>query len=277
MKNTHEIKENYKREIRSALNDLKTPHGLKKQIPNMLTASRLLSPLLIIPAALTGNLFLASSAALAFGITDMFDGALARRWNAKSNLGADLDALTDKVFAGTLLISGAIFNPYLIGNIILEAIIAGINIKQKISTNVTESTKIGKLKTWALFGLGALGLLGSTTTLLPVILPRLAVLTAAMQGLTIYSYLKKYEKVTPKQVEKEVPKIESEKPQQPVEQETKSKRKALYYQSVNKPTNVIVRPTNQLDQLREASSYLHQLTEPSKKIYETSKVLKKNK
>ena len=118
--NDKKEKTNYKKQIKEALIDLKTPGKRYKQIPNLLTASRLFSPLLIIPAAILGNTTFAAWAAAAFGFTDLIDGALARGMNVKSELGADLDAFSDKMFAGSLLIGGAIFNPILSINIILE-------------------------------------------------------------------------------------------------------------------------------------------------------------
>lgn len=190
------VKEKYKKQLEEALGDLKTPGKRKKQIPNILTASRLLSPLLIIPAAITGNTALAAGAALGFGLTDLVDGKLADKLDARSELGADLDAFTDKIFAGTLLIGGAIFNPFLLANIALELMIAGINLKQKFSGKEPKSTQVGRVKTWFLFGLGGLGIIAPALNLAPALLPGLALATAAMQGATIVSYIKKYDETS---------------------------------------------------------------------------------
>lgn len=186
------VKETYKEQINEAIQDLKTPGKRKKQIPNLLTASRLLSPLLIIPAALAGATTFAAISAAIFGATDLVDGHLARKWDAKSALGADLDAFTDKIFAGTLLIAGAIFNPVLIANIALEMAIAGVNIKQKLSGNESGSTLIGKAKTWVLFALGGLGVIAPAIELSPALIPGLALATSGLQGATLLSYLNKY-------------------------------------------------------------------------------------
>ena len=72
--------------------------------------------------------------------------------------------------------------------------IAGINIKQKLSGKEASSTPMGKKKTWVVFGLGALGLVAPALNLAPAIIPALAVGTAALQGLTIASYISKYNK-----------------------------------------------------------------------------------
>lgn len=202
MKNfKEEIKQTYKKQLNDVINDLKTPGKRKKQIPNLLTASRLFSPLIIIPAALVGNVGFAAAAAIGFGLTDFLDGKLARKWNAKSQFGADLDAITDKIFAGTLLLGGAIFNPLLLINVGLEALIAGINVNEKLAGKKPASTKTGKVKTGFIFGLGALGILAPALSLSPAILPGLALTTAALQGATIASYVKKYHPTNKKNAE----------------------------------------------------------------------------
>lgn len=211
------LKEKYKEQLTEALEDLKTPGRRKKQVPNILTASRLFSPLLIIPAALTGNTVFAAWAAAVFGLTDLVDGTLARKWDAKSELGADLDAFTDKIFAGTLLIGGTIFNPILLLNIALELGIAGINVKQKLAGKESKSTQVGRVKTWLLFALGGLGIVAPALNLAPAIIPGLAIGTALMQGATIASYIKKYSEPTTSG-QKDTPVAET---QQPIYEEQK--------------------------------------------------------
>ena len=256
MTEKEQIKKNYKDQITSSLNDLKTPGKRKKQIPNILTSLRLISPLLIIPAAIVGNTTFAAISAICFGLTDMVDGTLARKWNAKSELGADLDALSDKIFAGTLLIGGAIFNPYLIINILLEMAIASINLKQKFSGKKTGSTNIGKVKTWILFGLGSLGIISPALNISSAILPTLAIGTTIMQTLTIHSYIDKYKEKpnkTPETTNK-TRKLENSSEEKNEEEQPKTK----YYKNVNNKTNVVVKQDDLLEQLRQASAYLHE-------------------
>lgn len=187
---TEELLKKYNIQIAEALSELKTPGQRHKQIPNILTFGRLLSPLVIIPTALLGNSKGAAELAVLFGLTDLADGFIARKWNLSSPLGADLDALTDKVFVGTLLLTGSITNPYLLVNTGLEGIIASINLKQKILDNKPSSTIMGKIKTGAIFTLGGLGVVsGNDKILVP-----LAVTTALLQTMTIASYVKKYDR-----------------------------------------------------------------------------------
>lgn len=191
-KKANELIKKYKIEIKEAMLDLKTPGRIHRQIPNILTCGRLLSPLVIIPTALSGNTETAIKLAAIFGATDFIDGFIARTWNLTSPLGADLDALTDKVFVGTLLLTGAISNPYLLVNTGLEGTIAGINLKQKISGNNSGSTNMGKIKTGAVFTLGSLGVVASSVQELDKVILPLAISTAILQTMTIASYRKKY-------------------------------------------------------------------------------------
>ena len=158
MKKENEVLKHYKKLIDDALNDLKTPGKRHKQIPNILTALRLLSPVIILPLAITGNIPLTLITAGAFAFTDAVDGFIARHWKLQSELGKDLDAVTDKVFSTTLLGAASVSNPLLLLNIGLEAVIALINTNKKLKGYETASTMTGKLKTWALFGLTVVGI-----------------------------------------------------------------------------------------------------------------------
>lgn len=194
---TGELLEKYNDQIKEALTDLKTPGRRHKQIPNILTTARLFSPLAIIPTALSGNSEDAMKLAVVFGLTDFVDGFIARKWNLSSPLGADLDALTDKIFAGTLLLTGAVSNPYLLVNTGLEVVIANINLKQKMSDRKSSSTIMGKIKTGAVFTLGGLSVIAATQQDLDKIVLPLAIGTGFLQVLTIASYKKKYDNNNP--------------------------------------------------------------------------------
>lgn len=189
---TEEIFKIYNEQIKEALTDLKTPGRRHKQIPNLLTLGRMLSPLVIIPSALTGRQEEAIKLSLFFGLTDLADGFIARNWNLTSKLGADLDALTDKIFAGTLLLTGSISNPILLTNTGLEMLIAGVNLRQKFSGKKSGSTIMGKIKTGSVFALGGLGVIaGQNQELNKFVIP-LSVATTVLQTMTLASYVKKY-------------------------------------------------------------------------------------
>lgn len=265
-KETKEILDKYKKDFKEAWEDLKTPGKRHKQIPNILTASRLLSPLAILPAAFSGNVPLTASLALGFGLTDLADGAIARKFELQSELGKDLDAVTDKVYVGTLLIASAFFNPILLCNLGLEGAIAAINIKQKLSGEETGSTMIGKYKTFAVFGLAALGLIAPQVGL-SWLVNVLALGTAAMQGLTIGSYLTKYGKSdkmtkTP-EVSTVVDNMIPDEIKMPGSTKIKSKKKEETPASTN------------LDDLREMSEFLHQEQQNQRPQQDSPKVYRK--
>lgn len=191
------IFKHYKELFKEALNDLKTKGKRHKQIPNILTVLRLTAPFFIIPAAFSGNVALAALLTAGFGLTDFVDGFIARKWNLTSELGKDLDAVCDKVFAGTLLIAASFTNPILLCNLALEGAIAGVNIYKTLKGEEVHSTFVGKAKTWALFSLAGLGLISPLLNL-STPLSIMSGLTSAMQGLTIVSYLIKNDDDTPK-------------------------------------------------------------------------------
>ena len=259
-----EILDKYKKDLKDAWEELKTPGKRHRQIPNLLTASRLLSPLAILPAAFSGNIGLTAGLAVGFGLTDCLDGAIARKFELQSELGKDLDAVTDKVFVGTLLIASAFFNPLLLCNLGLEGAIAAINIKQKLSGEETGSTMIGKYKTWAVFGLAALGLVAPQLGL-NWLVSVLALGTAAMQGLTIGSYLTKYGKSDKMTQTPEITNVVDNMLTNDIklpENMTKAKK-------MEEPSS-----TN-LDELREMSEFLHQEQQNRANQQEQPKVYKK--
>ena len=79
---------------------------MKAQIPNALTAVRVLASLLPL-AALVSAPQTASGVALLVlaiaGITDFLDGKLARAWNVTSRVGQVLDPIADKMILAALL------------------------------------------------------------------------------------------------------------------------------------------------------------------------------
>ena len=80
---------------------------MKKQIPNILTYSRILIIPVIVLVFLYCNQplanFLSAMLFLYASITDFFDGYLARAWHAHSNLGKFLDPIADKLLIATCL------------------------------------------------------------------------------------------------------------------------------------------------------------------------------
>lgn len=163
----------------------------KKHIPNILTGSRLLSPAVLLPLLLTGNYLGAFIALVLFLSTDAVDGFLARKWNCQSEFGAKLDAFSDKIILGTLLIPLIISNPIFLINILFEALISGINVYRKIKGNDVHTIQIGRIKMISLCILIGMGYLNNII-LLPKILLGLPFLsTTILQTISSVFYIEK--------------------------------------------------------------------------------------
>ena len=125
--------EYYKEEFKTNYNKLKNKETRKSQIPNILTLSRLLSPIIIIPLVISGNLKIALIFIILFALTDLLDGYIARKYNYVTNLGIEIDPICDKVFLSSLLIPLILVKNQLIIPVIFEALISitGIINKRK--------------------------------------------------------------------------------------------------------------------------------------------------
>ena len=141
-----EVIKDFINEFNRELKSIKT-EGIKKQIPNMLTLSRAISPLIIIPTILLGRLDIAVIELIIFAITDFFDGRLARKFNCVSAFGVKLDALCDKIFAMGVMIPAIIRYPVLLINLSLELCISYINLLSEYKDNHPKSNIYGKIKT----------------------------------------------------------------------------------------------------------------------------------
>ena len=180
----------YRKEINRALVDLRTPGKRHRQIPNVLTVLRMTAPLFIVPSIIIGNLPMTVALISAFSLTDVADGFIARKFHLTSELGKDLDAISDKIFASTLLLSASICNPILLTNLALEGVISLINANKKLHGQEVRSSLVGKAKTWFLFATAGVGLISPYFKVNKTLKP-LMLMTTGMQLLTVKSYLKK--------------------------------------------------------------------------------------
>ena len=181
-------------DFKSFKTDLKNKN-YKKQIANILTSIRLLSPFILIPLFYFNKLKIAFIMIIIFALTDTFDGYFARKYNAISTFGKYLDAFVDKVFALTILISliikTVIYNNnfyLIIITIILELIISYINLYSFFKELKPSSTKWGKIKTIFLFSLLALLFLNKVINLPSYLLLIFNIITIILQLITIISY-----------------------------------------------------------------------------------------
>lgn len=197
MKKIDKVKKSYN-ELKSlknkALKEFKNKSTRKRQIPNILTASRLFSPIFIIPSALSGNLILTAIFTIMFALTDAFDGYLARKLNCSSEFGRRLDAITDKVFAGSLLIPITILYPLTLIIFILELVIAFINIDSQIENKDPKTNFIGKIKTCLLYPTIILAYLNTIVSINTIFLNSFILITVILQVLASIKYYTDYKK-----------------------------------------------------------------------------------
>lgn len=186
-----EFYEKYKDDIKNCFSDLKDKDKRIKQIPNLLTASRLVAPLFIVPAAFSGNLPLAIFFTMLFEATDFVDGYFARKLDAVSEFGKDLDPIVDKIFATGLALPLVVTNPLIIGNIAMEALIGKINTDSKVKGNVPRTTVLGKLKTGSLsIALACAYIFVAGGFISAAAVNSILVATFGVQALTAYQYKK---------------------------------------------------------------------------------------
>lgn len=193
---------NFKKDLQEFLNgfkqmgsDLINKERRIKQIPNLITLSRLLIASFIPSAAMSGNLVLAAGLTIAAASTDGFDGIAARKLNATSEFGKNLDPVCDKFFAAILTIPLMIKLPTIasIGlgiNLVLEAGIAGVNLKSKAKGNNPRTTWLGKIKTALLSSLLAAFYVSFSHEFNPAFIPTLYALTTTTQAMTCINYQK---------------------------------------------------------------------------------------
>lgn len=182
----------FKNQGKQCIKEFKNKETRKKQIPNMFTASRLLAPFFIIPAALCGNIILTAIFSSMFVLTDAADGYFARKYKATSEFGRKLDPITDKVFAGSLLIPLMFFNPLTIINFILEGTISLVNTCSQFSKNTPRTVIWGKIKTGALYTTIAFSYICFAIGITPSMMIALIGTTALLQGVTVCKYYQKY-------------------------------------------------------------------------------------
>jgi len=112
-----------KDEFKNFGKEIRQKSTFKKQIPNLLTIFRAISPIFIIPMALSNNILGATIMCFITAFTDSIDGFLARKYDAVTQFGKDLDAFCDKIFVLGITIPLLFYNLYYIITLFFEGII----------------------------------------------------------------------------------------------------------------------------------------------------------
>lgn len=136
-----------KKKIVKIENNEKTKNIRKKVIVNLITGVRTVGTLAIIPIYLKTGATTTALCASAFFLTDMIDGALARKWHVESFFGSLLDGLSDKAYAVSCMSLLTTTNPLYLIPIGLELSILKVNYNSMQRGNNVQSSILGKIKT----------------------------------------------------------------------------------------------------------------------------------
>ena len=179
--------------LKTMFTDLKTKGRRHKQIPNLITLSRLVLSCFIPPLILSGGIVPAGIVASFALATDFIDGKIARKLNAVSEFGKNLDPVCDKLSAAILLAPLMIkLSPAMVSslcvNLGLEAGISLVNLNSKVKGNIPRTTIAGKIKTASLFFLLGSSYLSFSITKFTDAISWLEVFTLGLQTYTLAEY-----------------------------------------------------------------------------------------
>lgn len=214
----------FKTEGSRCLKDLKSIKTFYKQVPNLLTIFRLISTIPINIFFFTGNILASLITCGVAAFTDMIDGMFARKFECKSQFGADLDAICDKLFIILMALPIVIQNPFMLINIGLEAGITATNVNAKKFGKEVKSAWIGKAKTWVLSATVLLGYLLPLLNITPNILASLLITvpSTAFQAATLAKYLQ-INNIQEKEESKETNEVKNDTPIINVEESNQKK------------------------------------------------------
>jgi CDP-diacylglycerol--glycerol-3-phosphate 3-phosphatidyltransferase len=166
---------------------------IKKNIPNIITISRIISSISASILFILGNIPVAIGLYIYGAVSDCLDGLAARKLNAFTELGRKLDPISDKIYALSLLIPSLALGNYLMAiPLVLESSIASTTITAKKSNIKIETERVGKYKTWFLFATIILGLIATKFPIAYIPLAPLLGYTAHFQLQSIKSYENQY-------------------------------------------------------------------------------------
>ncbi len=165
-------------------------YKLKKQLPNIITLSRIISLVVGFILFIKGNMILSLIFYIYGAISDSIDGYLARRLNAYSKFGQYLDAISDKLYFLSLIIILLINKKYLIIlPLVMEIIISVINYLIVKRNKKVFTERVGKFKTTLLIITLLVALLSIKIKIFNYLYIILLVLTTYFHIETICAYI----------------------------------------------------------------------------------------
>lgn len=165
-------------------------YKLKRNIPNIITISRIVSLILGFVFFIKNKIILSLIFYIYGAVSDAFDGYFARKLSAYSKFGQYLDAISDKLYFLSLIIILLIYKYYLIViPLIIESIISVINylILKKNKKVFTE--RVGKFKTTLLIIDLILGII--SIKIKEIIYPHIIILLLVLyfEFQTVFAYI----------------------------------------------------------------------------------------
>ena len=168
-------------------------YKLKKQLPNIITLSRIISLVVGFILFMKGNMILSLIFYIYGAISDSIDGYLARRLNAYSKFGQYLDAISDKLYFLSLIIILLINKKNLIIlPLVMEIIISVINYLIVKRNKKVFTERIGKFKTTLLIITLLVALLSIKIKIFNCLYIILLVLTTYFHIETICAYINQF-------------------------------------------------------------------------------------
>ena len=125
-------------------------------IPNALSLFRLILVPFIVIFYVKGNVLASVICIVVSGLTDLFDGKIARRFNQMSDIGKMLDPIADKVTMGAIIIALAtrfkLMIPFIIVFVLCECAkgLASVYTFKRVE-KVTSSIMAGKVETFFMY------------------------------------------------------------------------------------------------------------------------------
>lgn len=165
-------------------------YKLKRNIPNIITTSRIVSLILGFVFFIKNKIILSLIFYIYGAVSDALDGYFARKLSAYSKFGQYLDAISDKLYFLSLIIILLIYKYYLIViPLIIESIISVINylILKKNKKVFTE--RVGKFKTTLLIIDLILGII--SIKIKEIIYPHIIILLLVLyfEFQTVFAYI----------------------------------------------------------------------------------------
>ena len=166
---------------------------LKRNIPNIITISRIISLILGFIFFLNNKIVLSIFFYVYGGISDAFDGYFARKLSAYTKFGQYLDAISDKLYFLSLIIILLIYGNYLVLlPLTMEIIISIVNYLVLKKNKKVFTERVGKFKTTLLMIDLIIGVLAIKINY--IIYPYIIflLLTLYFQIQTIFAYINQF-------------------------------------------------------------------------------------